>query len=346
MASVSLGSLLIFTNQFSAMVTSHLPLVSVLHNLAKETPERGLRNAIEEIVDDVENGYDLGDALAEHPGMFDEVYVNVVRAGISSGKLGDALQHLSQHLENADLVHRKLRAALSYPFFVFFAFFVAFNGLVFFVLPRFEQIFRSFKKELPWPTQVLLQTADFWRENWGLIVLGIVVVIAAVSAWMVSAAGKLIWDEYKLQLPVLGPMWRMAALGRFLRTLGVQVRNEVEMLPALRLAAPASGNSFVEETILMVAEDIENGYGIAESFEAQQVFSGIVMQMISAGEEAGELDRLLISAADYFDRLLDNQLQIWTSLINPLLTVFIGIGIAGMMIAVFLPIFDMGQTAG
>lgn len=346
MASVSNQSLLIFTNQFAAMVNSHLPLANVLDNLSSETPEKQFREIIEDVSEDVKSGMDLGDALYEYPDVFDMIYVNIVNAGIRSGRLGDALDHLSTHLTNADTITRKLKAAFSYPLFVLAAFFVAFNGMAFFILPRFEAMFSSFCKELPYATQVMMSMAEFWRDYWHVILGGITMVVLGIIVWLSTEDGRYIWDEQKLKVPVLGRMWRMASLSRFIRTFAVQVSNDVDVLESLRLAAPASGNVFLREMIYLIADDIERGRGIAQAFHDHEVFGGIVLQMVASGEEAGTLDKLLLSAADYYDRLLENQLQTWTGLINPILTVVVGLGIGAMMIAVFLPVFEMGSASG
>ena len=344
MAAVPLQSLLIFTNQFAAMIASQLPLVDVLDNLAKETPQRKLRDVVDDVCDRVKHGVDLGDALAIHPDVFNDIYVNVVRAGMGSGRLDDALGHLSRYLTNADVVGKKLKSALSYPIFLTISFAVAFNGLTFFLLPRFQSMFAAFGGDLPAATQVMLHLGAIWRDNWILIAGALAATVVAFVVWIANPDGRYLWDQRKLDFWVIGPMWRMAALARFLRTFAVQVRNEVDILDSLRLAAPASGNRYVEAMVFDIADDIERGTGIAEAFRERRLFSGIVLQMISSGEEAGSLDTLLLSSADYFDRLLDNQLARWTSLINPILTVILGVGIAGMMIAVFLPVFDMGSA--
>lgn len=343
MAAVPLQGLLIFTNQFAAMIASQLPLVDVLENLAKET-RNGVCGVIDDVCDRVKHGLDLGDALAMHPEVFNDIYVNVVRAGMSSGRLDDALGHLSRYLTNADVVGKKLKAALTYPIFLILSFALAFNGLVFFLLPRFQSMFSAFGGELPAPTRIMMELGAFWRETWILGFGALIAAVVAFAVWIASAEGRYLWDWRKLSFWVIGPMWRMAALARFLRTFAVQVRNEVDILDALRLAAPASGNRYVEALVMDIADDIERGTSIAEAFRERRLFSGIVLQMISSGEESGSLDTLLLSAADYFDRLLDNQLARWTALINPILTVILGIGIAGMMIAVFLPVFDLGSA--
>ncbi|MDP6814043.1 MAG: type II secretion system F family protein [Alphaproteobacteria bacterium] len=340
MAAVKTTHLLIFTRQFASMIRSRLQLVDVLENLAMETPQRRLRTAVEDVSDDVQRGVDLGDALGGFPRIFDEIYVNVVKAGMESGQLDDSLEQMAQYLERMDEVSRKVRGAMSYPIFMLLAFFGVFNGMVFFILPRFEKMFSTFDAELPWPTQTMLSIGDFYSANWHFILGGVVAVIVTFIIWISNAAGRRTWDELKLSLPVIGRIWRMGALSRFLRTLAVQVRNSVPLLDALRLSASASGNVYVEEVIYQIADEIETGAGIAETFRRYDVFSGIVLQMIAAGEEAGILDELLLSAAGYFDSLLNDQIETATGLINPVLTVVIGAGIASMMLAAFLPVLN------
>ncbi|MGB0721128.1 MAG: type II secretion system F family protein [Gammaproteobacteria bacterium] len=346
MAGIPLSSLLIFTNQFAAMISSQLPLVDVLKNLARETPQRKFRDVLDDVVDDVEHGADLGDALAQHRHVFDDIYINVVRAGMGSGRLEDALVHLANYLGNADVVSKKVRSAMTYPVMVIGAFFVAFNAMTFFILPRFAKVFQSFGSELPVPTQIMMDLGDIWQQWWYIFGLVLVMGIGAFVLWIATPQGRLVWDEVKLDIPIVGRIWRLGALARFLRTFAVQVRNEVEILKALELAAPSSGNRYIENVLMDIADDIESGMGIAQSFREHDVFSGIVLQMISAGEESSSLDELLLSAADYFDRILDEQVQQWTSMINPILTVVIGLLIGGMMVAVFMPVFEMGKSVG
>lgn len=341
MAAVKLSHLLIFTRQFSAMIGSQLQLVYVLQNLARETPQRRLRLTIEDVTDDVQRGVDLSDALAKFPRVFSSIYVNVVRAGMASGQLGDALDQVAQYLERVDELNRKVRTALSYPMFLLLAFFVVFNGMVFGILPQFEKMFESFGKELPPPTRFMLDIGEFYATNWYFILGGAAVTLTSFTFWILSPAGRRIWDQLKLNIPILGRLWRMGTLSRFLRTLAVQMRNYVPLLEALRLSASASGNLYIEEVIYTIADDVERGMGVAKSFREHEVFSGIVLQMIASGEETGSLDELLMSAATYFDSLLRELLNTVTNLINPILTVIVGSGIAGMMIAAFLPVFEI-----
>ncbi len=341
-----LAALLIFTNQFASMMQSQLQLVDVLDNLATETPGKALREAVEEIAADVRGGVDFADSLENYPKLFSEIFVNVVRAGMESGRLADSLTQVSVYLTKTDQIDRKLKGALSYPIFMAVAFFGMFNAMVFFILPRFAVMFTQAKKALPAPTQLLLDMGAFWKGNWYLLLGGMALIYVGAVVWTSTREGRLLWDEYKLQIPIVGKLWRMSALARFLRTFAVQIRNEVPLLRALRLAAPSTGNAFIEEAILDIADEVERGVSVSHAFREYDIFSGIVMQMISAGEEAGNLSDLLLSAADYFERLLETQTETVTGLINPIMTVVIGLLISGMMVAAFLPVFSMGSISG
>ena len=341
-----LANLLIFTNQFASMMRSKLQLVDVLDNLAEETPGKALREAVENIASDVRRGVDFGDALASYPRIFGDIFVNVVRSGMEGGRLDDSLVQISIYLNKTDIINRKLKGAFSYPIFMGAAFFVMFNAMVFFILPNFASMFSQMDKALPAPTQILLDVGEFWKDNWYIIMGGIPLLGMAMVLWTSTHSGRLIWDEYKLKIPIVGDLWRMASLARFLRTFAVQIHNEVSLLKALTLAAASSGNKFVEEAILRIADEVERGVSVSHAFREYKVFSGIVLQMISAGEEAGNLSELLLSAADYFERLLESKTDAVTSLINPILTVVVGLGIAGMMLAAFLPVFSMGELSG
>ncbi|MEO5326651.1 MAG: type II secretion system F family protein [Magnetococcus sp. THC-1_WYH] len=342
---VKKSEILIFTSQFASMLRSQMPLVSILDNLAHDTPGKELSAAIYDVAENVRHGVDFSDSLEDYsPQLFDEIFVNVTRAGMNSGRLPEALTQISEYLTKADAIGNKVRSAVAYPMFMLAAFFTVFNLMVFFILPRFDNLFKSFKKELPIPTQILLAIGNFWRDNWFVILTVMGIAMAAWIWWITNQYGRLIWDEFKLKIPLLGRLWRLTAMARFLRTFAVQLHNEVRLLEALELAASVTGNRYIEEVLYQITNDVATGISITQSFEEYEIFHGIVLQMVATGEETGALDELLISAADYFERILDNQVQIITGLINPILTVVIGIAIAGMMVASFLPVFDMGNV--
>ncbi|MBF0332123.1 MAG: type II secretion system F family protein [Alphaproteobacteria bacterium] len=346
MAAVKTQHLLIFTRQFAAMIASQLPLVQVLENLWRETPQKQLRATLGEVLDRVLHGIDLGDALAMHPRVFGLVYVNVVKAGMESGNLANALLQIAAYLSNMDEIGRKFRKAVTYPMFMFGAFFVVFNIMVTLILPNFKKMFESSGSKLPWPTQLLLDIGDVWLAWWPGILGGLALTITLFIMWKSTRDGRLVWDEFKLKLPIIGAIWRLGALARFLRTFSVQAANNVPILQALRLSAASSGNMYVEKVLFDISDAVERGQSLSHVFGRYHVFSGIVLQMISSGEEAGRLDELLASAASYFDSLTNDRIDSIMSLINPILTVVIGLAIAGMMVAAFLPVFEIGGTVG
>ena len=333
--------LVIFAKQFSSMMGSGLQLVSVLDNLARETPNRRLRAAVSEVARQVTSGTDLADAMACFPRQFNGVVTGLVRSGIEAGRLPGALGHIVDYLDRVEQVNRRVAAAAIYPAFVLLTFLGVAGGMIFFILPKYEAIFRGFNRDLPGPTQFLLDIGHALTDYAGALGITGGVLAAAATLTLGTPAGRQAWDRGKLRLPVMGTVWRLAALARFSRTLAVQVSNHVSVIRALRLAAGAAGNRYVERLVHGVADDIELGASITNAFKDCEVFSGIVLQMIAAGEEAGRLDELLLSAANYFDSLLLQRIEAVTGLINPVLTAFVGLSTAGMMVAAFLPVFDM-----
>ncbi|WP_439816526.1 type II secretion system F family protein [Zavarzinia sp. CC-PAN008] len=337
---------LIFGRQFASMIRSGLQLVAVLENLARETPNRPLREAVRDIVRQVSNGTDLADAMARHPQIFNGVFVGLVRTGMESGRLSEALYQIVEYLERVNDVNRRVLSAAAYPLFLLVMFVGTITGMMFFILPQYEKVFKGFNRELPGPTRFLLDLGVVIEDN-GLLIASVAgVVLAGFVAWIATPAGRLHWDRVKMRVPVVGPIWRLAALARFSRTLAVQVSNHISVVRALRLAAAAAGNRHVEVLALGMASDIESGVSVARVFREQELFAGIVAQMVASGEEAGQLDELLLSAAVYFDSLLVQRIDTVTSLVNPTMTAVMGAAISGMMIAAFLPVFDLPGAMG
>ena len=345
LASDKTAHLYIFTQQFASMMASGLRLVSVLSNLAREMPSRRLRNVVEDITEDVYSGINLADAMEKHPKVFNNIYVNMVRSGLNAGKLSEALEQLSEYLEKADNVKKKIQTACLYPAFIFIAFVIVFHVMSFIILPRFQVLFETMGRKLPDMTLLVMNIGVFYADNWPFLLGGLIFIIALSFVWVTSTDGRLIWDEMKLRLPLVGTVWRAAAVSRFLRTFAVQLRNHIPAVQALRLAADATANAYLAEIVWQVAERVESGETLAASFGREEIFEGIVVQMVASGEEAGTMDRLLLSAANYFDTLLFQRINSLTAMVNPLLTAIDGAGIAGMLVASFLPVFEMSGGA-
>jgi type IV pilus assembly protein PilC len=342
---VSSAELLIFTRQFSAMVKSRLPLVQALESLSREAPKGAFRTALNDVLIKVRAGFDFDRALADHPRIFNSTYVGVVRAGMQTGQLEDALHEIGKYLTGLDHVRKKIHSAMIYPLVLLMALIGVFHAMIFGILPRFETLFSQFDKELPVPTQMVLALGDAYASSWQYFAVTLGLSGFGFIAWSRTRSGRLAIDTWKLKVPVLGPLWRLEALARFAHTLSIQVQNAVSLIDAIRVAAPASNNLFVQASLHAVASEIENGKGITQAFAQHKLFQGVVQQMISAGEKTGDLAEPLRSVASYFESLWVQRLEGAIALVNPIMTTVIGALIAGMLIAAFLPVFEISGVA-
>lgn len=339
------ADLLIFTKQFSAMIRSNLPLVQALESLAGDSPQKSFRVILQDVLAQVKCGRDFDRALGDYPGTFNGTYIGVVRAGMQSGQLGAALQQISDYLDGHDKVLKKVRASLIYPAMLFASFAVVFHVMIFGILPRFRSLFAEYGKPLPVPTQIVLRVGDIYAENWPFMLGAIILGGMALLAWLRTSAGRLSFDRLKLGLPVFGDLMRLSAMARFAKTLSIQVHNSVSLIESIRVAAPANNNKYIEASLRRVADSIEHGEGITQAFQREQLFRGVVEQMISAGEQSGDLSAPLVSVSDYFESLWVQKLEAVIATVNPLLTATMGMLISGMLIAAFLPVFDVSGLA-
>ena len=340
-SAVRTSSLYIFTRQFSAMIGGRLHLVVALANLARELPRGKLRDVLERVTEDVRAGVDMADSMSSYPKVFSSLYVSIVRSGLNSGQLADALQQLSNYLEQTDTVSKKVRSAMTYPVFVTLVFVVVFHMMTFLILPRFGKMFETLGKDLPGPTQFMMDLGDAYIDNWVLLAIFFGGGILMLVTWLATEDGKRLWDEWKLKIPLLGEVWRLTAFARFSRTFGMQLRYGIPAIEALRTSADAASNTYLSDSVHDIATRVEQGSSLKDAFRGEEVFGDVVVQMIATGEEAGTLDELLISASEYFETILLQRLNSITSMINPLLTAVVGMGIAAMMVAAFLPVFEL-----
>jgi type IV pilus assembly protein PilC len=262
---------------------------------------------------------------------------------MQSGQLAAALKQISEYLTALDKVMKKMRSAAIYPALLITAFLITFHILVFWVLPRFEVLFSSFGKELPAPTRMVLAIGDVYSRSWPMMLAVLCAVAAGILIW--TKKNPISFDRMKLRTPLIGPLLRVSALARFAHTLAIQVSNSVSLIEAIRVAAPACNNRYAELSLRHIADDIEHGQGIAQAFGRHDLFQGVVQQMISAGEQSGELAEPLRSAANYFENLWVQRVDAFIAIVNPLLTAIIGILISGMLVAAFLPVFEASGVA-
>lgn len=338
---VSLTATYIFTRQFAALLKGRLQLAVALENLSAEMPKGKFRVILQAVLKDVSAGRDMADAMKEYPKVFGPIYIGVVRSGLRSGKIAEALEQLSSYLEQMDAFARKVRAALTYPIFVLGAFLLVFHMMIFSILPRFEKMYSGMGRELPTLTQTLLDLGDAYAENLLILGVGLGAIIALIVFWHSNESGKYVWDAVKLRLPFVGQVFRLAAMARLLRTVGMQLKHRIPAVEALRMGAEAASNRHIAAAALEAADNVERGSSFAQAFRQQPLFGDVVVRMVASGEQAGTLDQLMVAAADYFDTLLMQRINTVTAMINPILTAFVGLGIAGMLIAAFLPVFEL-----
>jgi len=339
--------LVIFTRQFATMIDAGLPLVQCLDILGNQQPNKTFKEIIRQVKTDVEQGSTFADALRKHPKPYDELYVNLVQAGEIGGILDTILNRLAVYLEKADKLAKKVKGAMVYPTTVLV---IAIGVVVLMltkVIPTFEKMFEDFGGELPGPTQVVVMLSHFMQE-W--IVPFMVVVIGSIMAFFSARRRSLKFrratDALALKLPVFGPLLRKVAVARFTRTLGTMIASGVPILDGLDIVAKTAGNMIVEEALRKVRAAITEGKTIAEPLAESDVFPGMVTQMIAVGEETGAMETMLSKIADFYDEEVDAAVDALTAMLEPLMMVFLGGAVGGMLIAMYLPIFKIADTIG
>ena len=331
----------IFTRQFSTMVDAGLPLVQCLTILAEQSESKTLRTVTTKVAGNVEAGSTLADALRRHPKTFDELFVNLVEVGEAGGILDTVLQRLSVYIEKAAALKRKVKSAMVYPATIVGVAFIVVVFMLTFVIPTFAKMFSSMGADLPLPTLIVIRLSEFFQRFWWLVFGAVVGIILGIRAYYRTEGGKSVIDALLLKLPVFGPLIRKVSVARFTRTLGTLVSSGVPILEGLRITARTAGNRVVERAVLDTRASVTAGKTLAEPLKASTVFPPMVVQMISVGEQTGALDAMLNKIADFYDDEVDTAVTALTSLLEPLMIVFLGVVIGGLVIAMYLPIFRL-----
>ena len=344
---VSTKELVVFTRQFATMIDAGLPLVQCLEILAGQQQNREFKRVLLDVKASVEEGSTLADALRKHPDVFDELFVNLVAAGEVGGILDTILNRLSNFMEKTEKLKGKIKGALTYPVVVIIIAILVVAGLLIWVVPIFEDMFASFGKALPLPTQIVVGMSKWLRYYW-YIILGVTVVVAlGVLQLYRTRKGRKAIDYAMLRLPVIGDLLKKTAIARFTRTLGTMLASGVPILEALDIVAKTTGNLVVEEAVMKAKSNISEGKTLAEPLAETRVFPPMVTQMITVGEPTGAMDRMLAKIADFYEDEVDTAVEALTSLIEPLLMVFLGLVVGGLVIALYLPIFQLaGAVVG
>ena len=339
-------SIAIFTRQLATMIDAGLPLVQSLEILSSQQDQKLFKNIIREIREDVEGGSTFAAALKKHPGTFDDLYTNLVVAGEEGGILDTILLRLAGYIEKAEALKKKVKSALVYPAAIVSVAVIVVGILMIFVIPVFETMFSSAGQTLPLPTLIVLTMSKLIKKYVVIIIPLCILIFFLLRKYHQTENGKAVIDSLLLKMPVFGPLFKKIAVARFSRTLGTLVSSGVPILDGLTIVSKTSGNKTIETAILNARASIREGETIADPLGRSAIFPPMVIQMISVGESTGALDSMLSKIADFYEEEVDVAVGNLTSLLEPLLMVFLGVVIGGVVISMYLPIFQMASAVG
>jgi type IV pilus assembly protein PilC len=343
---IKMRDIVIFTRQFSTMINAGLPLVQALDILATQSENPALKDVTRQVVFDVESGNTVADALRKHPSAFTDLYVNMVAAGEAGGILDTILMRLAVFMEKNDALIRKVKGAMIYPSVIMSVAAIAITVLLVFVIPTFQTMFASAGIALPLPTRVVIGMSHILKTYWYVFIAVIVGTFFSIKRFYATANGKLTIDRMLLKAPVLGDVLRKSAVSRFTRTLGTLISSGVSILDGLEITAKTAGNRVIQDAIMESRSSIAGGETIAAPLKKSQVFPPMVISMIAVGEQTGGLDEMLSKIADFYDEEVDAAVSGLLALMEPVMIVFLGVIVGGMVVAMYLPIFDMVNAAG
>jgi type IV pilus assembly protein PilC len=343
---VSITDISIFSRQFATMINAGLPVLQALSIIGEQTPNAAFKKIIQSLKDDIGSGGNLSDSMGRFPQVFDELYVNMIRSGELGGVLDVILERLSIYMEKNDALRRKIKSAMMYPSVVMS---VAVGVVIFLmvkVVPTFKDVFDSFGASLPGPTLLLLSISKFFQHFWWAVIVGAVGAVVAFKVVGSTAKGAFMIDAGMLKIPVFGDLIKKSSVAKFARTLGTLLKSGVPILEALDTVAKTAGNKVVEDVILTARASIREGQGITEPLKKNGVFPPMVVQMVSVGEETGKIDEMLMRAADFYETEVDTAVEGLSSILEPIIIVFLGGTIGFIVIAMFMPMFSLGDMVG
>jgi type IV pilus assembly protein PilC len=341
-ARVKLKELVIFTRQLATMISAGIPLLECLEILAEQMENPGFKAVMEEIVFDVRGGTDLSTALSKHPRVFEDIYVNMVRAGEVSGQIDEILVRLAEYQEATAKLRGQIVSAMTYPVISLVLIFGIVLFLLLAIIPKFKEIFSSMGAELPWITQALLDLSDFLSTQWYIWLPGGIGIVVAARAWSKTPLGRRQVDWLKLFMPIFGPLFKKVAISRFTRTFSTLISSGVPILGALEIVASTSGNVLIEELVMAASESVRQGDTLASPLATKpKLFPPMVTRMIAIGEKSGALEQLLMKISEFYDQEVEQAVEQLTSLIEPLMICVMGVIVGGMVLAIFLPIFAL-----
>jgi len=343
---ISTSELALTTRQFSTLISAGLPLEASLVALSEQTEDARLSQVLTEVKDKISEGSSLNNALREHPNVFSDLYVNIVRAGEASGTLDIVLLRLADFLEKQTALRSRVRSALVYPIFMFFIG----SGVLFFmmsyVIPKIARIFEESRKALPYITQLLIGFSNFFSQNLIVILILLVGLFFIAYKFSKKERGKMLLDRLTLRIPIFGRIAKMVIISRFTRTLGTLLASGIPLLNAIEIAEAIAGNTVYSNALRSVRDNIKEGTSIAGPLRDSGVFPPLVTRMIAVGEQTGELEEMLVKIADTYDLQIETSVSTLTSLLEPIMIVIMGVVVGFIVFAILLPIFDLTSTIG
>jgi len=343
---LDLGELSIFTNQLASLLQAGLPLVTCLEALQDQTEDEIFRIVIRDVRNDISTGTSFSAAVKKFPNSFNQLFISMVEAGEASGGLAEILGKVASYFESTVKLTKKVKSAMTYPIAVIGLSIALVNVLLIFVIPVFAEMFSGFGAKLPLPTQMLIDVSHFMRDYWwaiGLIAYGI---FYAISKYIKTPGGRRQKDHFLVRAPIFGPLVHKIALSRFCRTYATLMRSGVPILRTLEIVSAASGKVQIEDACTEIARHVSQGGQVSEVMGTNAFFPPMMKHMVKAGESTGNVDGMMNKIADFYDMECDAVVAALTSLIEPMLIVFLGVVVGGIVMAMFLPIFQLGAVAG
>lgn len=339
--------IVVFTRQLATMIDAGLPLVQCLQILGDQTENKMLAKVVTQVRSDVESGSTFAEAIKKHPKVFNDLYVNMVAAGEAGGILDTILQRLAAYMEKFAKIKKQIKSAMIYPAIILTVAVGVVALLMVVVVPMLANMFADMGQALPLPTRIVITVSNFLK-GWGGLVLAVFIIsfIVGLVQWRKTQKGKKITDGIALKIPVMGTLIQKVSVAKFTRTLGTLVSSGVPILEGLLIVARTAGNKIVEEAILNTRQSVSEGKTLAEPLNKAKVFPPMVTQMIAVGEATGALDNMLGKIADFYDDEVDSAVAALTSMLEPMLMIFLGTTVGFVIVAMYMPIFQMGAIAG
>jgi len=342
---VDLEELIIFCRQMYSLSKAGVPIIRAIGGLAESSRNLYLREVLQAVRSDLEGGQGMAVALNAHPKVFNTLFVSMISVGENTGQLDQAFRQLSVYLELERETRKRIKQATRYPLFVLSAMAVALVVINLFVIPAFSKVFAQFKADLPWATQILIGTSQFFQDFWWLLALLFGGSLFGFFKWIETDAGALKWDQIKLRLPIVGGIFERIALARFTRTFAMMYRAGVPLLQTLSINSASVGNRYIGQAILAMREGIERGEALTRTASASGLFTPLVLQMMAVGEETGALDDLFVEVADFYEQEVDYDLKQLADAIEPILIVAMGVLVLILALGVFLPMWELASAA-